>query len=72
MNRLFKFFCFFICCFFLFTFNVSAKEITLYLFHGDGCPHCKEEIEFLDTIEDKYPDLILLITEYIKSVIDNE
>lgn len=57
MNRLFKFFCFFICCFFLFTFNVSAKEITLYLFHGDGCPHCKEEIEFLDTIEDKYPGL---------------
>ena len=39
---------------------VSAKEndeITLYLFHGDGCPHCASEQEFLDTIKDDYPDL---------------
>lgn len=25
-----------------------------------------------ETFKDKYPDLILLITEYIKSVMDNE
>ncbi len=34
----------------LFTINVSAKEIELYLFHGDGCPHCAEEINFLGTL----------------------
>lgn len=33
------------------------KEITLYLFHGDGCPHCAEEIRFLEGIEEKYKDL---------------
>ena len=39
--------------------NVFAKnkEITLYLFHGDGCPHCAEEMEFLDGIKDKYKNL---------------
>lgn len=46
-------------CFFLFPFLVGAKEneITLYLFHGKGCPHCADEIAFLDSIEDKYPNL---------------
>lgn len=42
---------------FIFPFFVSAKEgdlVTLYLFHGDGCSHCAEEMKFLDTIEDKY------------------
>lgn len=32
---------------------VNAKEkdkITLYLFHGDGCPHCAEEIKYLDKL----------------------
>ncbi len=40
-------------------FHVFAKdkEVTLYLFHGDGCPHCKEEMEYLKTIEKKYKDL---------------
>ena len=37
---------------------VNAKEkTTLYLFHGDGCPHCAEEIKFLNSIEGKYKDL---------------
>ena len=39
---------------------VQAKEIpeiTLYLFHGDGCPHCAEEISFLESIEDDYSNL---------------
>ena len=37
-------------------FHVFAKdkEVTLYLFHGDGCPHCEEEIEYLEGIEKKY------------------
>ena len=41
---------------------VFAKdnEITLYLFHGDGCPHCHEEIKFLNSIEDKYDNLVIV------------
>ncbi len=44
-----------------FFFNISscyAKEkVTLYFFHGDGCPHCAEEEKYLDTLEDKYDNL---------------
>ncbi len=45
---------------FLFPIIGNAKEsnkVTLYLFHGDGCPHCAEEIEFLNEIECKYDNL---------------
>ena len=43
----------------LFPLTVFAKDnkIKLYLFHGDGCPHCAEEIKFLETIEKKYKNL---------------
>ena len=27
---------------------VLGKEINIYLFHGDGCPHCRDEIAFLE------------------------
>ena len=38
--------------------NVSVEEnkVNLYLFHGDGCPHCKEEKAWLETIREKYQD----------------
>ena len=43
----------------LFPLVVNAKEnkVTLYLFHGDGCPHCASEIEYLNRIEKKYNNL---------------
>jgi len=42
----------------IFPLFVNAKEkTTLYIFHGNGCPHCAEEIKFLDSIESKYKDL---------------
>ena len=47
-------------CVLIFPLFVNAKEddeITLYLFHGDGCPHCAAEIEFLNSIEGKYENL---------------
>lgn len=40
--------------------RVSAQEdipITLYLFWGEGCPHCEAEKEFLASLQDKYPTL---------------
>lgn len=43
----------------LFPLVVNAKDnkVTLYLFHGDGCPHCASEIEYLNDIENKYENL---------------
>ena len=46
--------------FFLLPFNVFGLEeekVKLYLFYGDGCPHCADEKVFLDNIDDKYPNL---------------
>ncbi len=38
--------------------STEAKEkVKLYLFHGDGCPHCAEEIKFLEKISQKYDNL---------------
>lgn len=54
---LFFFFILLIC-----PFSVLAKDdeaIILYFFHGDGCPHCEAENQYLDTIKDKYPNLII-------------
>ena len=41
-------FLFFICN------TVSAKQISVYLFHSSDCVHCKAEIKFLDELKDKY------------------
>ncbi len=45
--------------FFLLPFMVEAKEndVKLYLFYGDGCPHCAAEEKFLSTIENNYDNL---------------
>lgn len=46
---------------FLFLFISSVSEasssIKAYLFYGEGCPHCEEELVYLEKIKDKYPDL---------------
>ena len=48
-------------CFCLFLpFSVSAldkDEITIYFFHGNGCPHCAEEEKYLNKIEGKYSNI---------------
>ena len=55
---------FFSILFCLFIPFVSAEEtINLYLFHGDGCPHCAAEREFLDGIKDKYDNLDIHLYE---------
>lgn len=35
----------------------TSPKVDLYLFWGDGCPHCAKEEIFLKSIESKYPDL---------------
>ena len=49
--------------FFLLPFNVfglDEEKVKLYLFYGDGCPHCAEEKTFLSSIENKYPNLEII------------
>ena len=31
--------------------NIEAKELDVYLFHSDTCPHCAEEREYLESIK---------------------
>lgn len=32
----------------------EKNKVNIYFFHGDGCPHCKEEFAFFDSIEKEY------------------
>ena len=60
MKKYLIYFCVVIFSFFLSISNVNAREINLYFFHGDGCPHCADEEEFLS----KYKDDNLNIVRY--------
>lgn len=42
------------------SFSEASNDVDAYLFYGDGCPHCEKEIEFFNSIKDKYPDLNLV------------
>ena len=35
----------------------AADAPVLYLFWGDGCPHCEKEKEFLHELQQRYPQL---------------
>lgn len=32
----------------------EKDKVNIYFFWGDGCPHCEEEFEFLNSIEEQY------------------
>lgn len=73
MKRLFKVLVVLIVSFF-FILPVNAKEddkVTLYLFYGDGCPHCAEEKLYLNEIKDKYDNFEIVYYEVWKNV-DNQ
>jgi glutaredoxin len=36
--------------------KTESGKINLYFFRGEGCPHCKEEEKWLETIKEKYKD----------------
>ncbi|MBQ3468829.1 MAG: hypothetical protein IJH18_02055 [Bacilli bacterium] len=45
---------------FINTVSVNAKEkVTIYFFHGRGCPHCAEEEKFLDSLKTKYDNIVI-------------
>lgn len=39
----------------------ASDKITIYFFHGDGCPHCAEENIFLTELKEKYGDKINIV-----------
>jgi len=51
-----------LCCFLIPT-NVKAEDVRIYLFHGDGCPHCREEIEYLNTLKESDPTIEMTLYE---------
>ena len=32
----------------------NNKPVKVYLFHGNGCPHCEETLEWFNSIEEEY------------------
>ncbi len=36
----------------------SKDKINLYIFWGDGCPHCEEEFSYLEDISKDYKDYV--------------
>jgi pyruvate/2-oxoglutarate dehydrogenase complex dihydrolipoamide dehydrogenase (E3) component len=38
----------------------ASEKVTLYLFHGDGCPHCEDEFRFFESIKTEYGDYFVL------------
>lgn len=34
--------------------DLESKKINIYVFWGDGCPHCEELFQFLESIRSKY------------------
>ena len=48
----------------MFTPNATAAvHPILYLFWGDGCPHCEEEKEFLEIVKEEYPQVEMRLFE---------
>lgn len=59
----------------LIPFAVSAKEkVNVYLFRGEGCPHCEEALEFFDALsqDEEYKDLYELKTYEVWYDTDNQ
>lgn len=44
----------------------EAEKIRIYLFYGDGCPHCAAEKVYLDEVEKKYDNVELKYLEVWK------
>ena len=58
----------FVLILFLFGVNIANTEVeknlvNIYLFHSNTCPHCKEEIKYLDTIKNEYYNVRIYMYE---------
>ncbi len=61
MKKFFALVFFFVFAFISFTsVSEASNQVNAYLFYGKGCPHCAKEITFINSIEDKYPELSVM------------
>lgn len=45
----------------------ASESITAYFFYGDGCPHCAKEMQFLQEMQEVYPNLEIKSFEIYRS-----
>lgn len=43
--------------------KTEPDDVTIYLFHSQGCPHCHKEREFLEKLNEKYANIHLQMFE---------
>ncbi|MEA2006750.1 MAG: hypothetical protein U9O20_01125 [Patescibacteria group bacterium] len=48
--------------------KVDVYPVRIYMFHSDTCPHCYDELEFLDKIQQQYPNIELHDFELTSSI----
>lgn len=48
--------------------NEEEKTVTIYLFRGEGCPHCEHAMEFFKTLNTEYPYLKVISYEVWENV----
>ncbi|HHW69039.1 MAG TPA: thioredoxin family protein, partial [Tenericutes bacterium] len=41
--------------------EINSEKLTIYFFHGDGCPHCAKEEKFLKEIEAEYGEYVEIV-----------
>lgn len=41
--------------------KVNENTVNVYIFRGEGCPHCAAEMKYLNTLKDVYKDNINII-----------
>ena len=51
---------------------LAVNDVNLYLFWGEGCPHCAREKVYLNEIEKKYPNLNIYDFEVYKNSANQE
>ena len=42
--------------------KIEKDKINLYLFYSEVCPHCHDEMEYLESIKDNYKDVLNIYT----------
>lgn len=53
------------------TVSNDDKKVNLYLFRGEGCPHCAEAEEWFDSIKGKYGDYFKVVDYEVWNDEDN-
>lgn len=47
--------------------SLAADKVNIYFFWGQGCPHCAAERKFLDSLQEKYPQIEIKSFEVTKN-----